>query len=1034
MRSDFEKIIDRLNLLMLEENPKFVPNYQELAVFDDLYCRIKRVRNNVNDEVKVKEPTVSKYSQRVQYLIGKLTHNALKITAGIVPTGETYRIIWDSLVKRYQDKRTLGAHYLSNIFDLENTSYTAQSLEIFIEKYSASILALKQLGISELSDFIFLNCALRNLDTQSVQAFELSVREKEIPSSEDLITFIRDQVKILQRSNNLSSKISNAHKTLSHSSNNSRKNNTYTLLSNSGNAVDSVSLEKCPCCHGNKHALYHCSSFRNLDSPKSRYDFIKSKNGCVNCCGLNHTVSNCNSSAVCGLCNKRHHTLLHFDRVHNSEQNAIKSKTHFQTSQVGKTDSSSRVECACTSQRPACQVVENVSNLSMNSAVGAQNPPYQPAPVTSSLFTDAASMSFNAKVHSSAILLATAQVYAKGRDASKMLIRCLIDNASMNNLITIDTCKLLNLPIIPLSNSFVKGIGMSTRPIHGHVVLNIESRVDSKQSYRISALVVDCLTDELPSCFIDKSDFTHLENICLADLTWNIPGDIHLILGAQLFPYIYLGDRVESGTSAPPAVLTTFGYVLMGDVPKTSSVPPFTGFTLNDVLQKFWELEEIPQMKYLSPEETECENLFTSSVSRDKCGRYSVSLPFCRTPSELGNSRAIALRRFMALERKFKHTPGLRENYNSVIHDYINNDYLSEVPQSSLNVEGYYIPHHAVIRADKPMPRIVLDPTVKTHTGLSLNDILYVGPNLQADLFLLLIDFRLFPIAMTADVKQMYLQIGIPEDDRKYLRILLRFNENKPTRAFQFSPLPFGLKSSLYLTMRTVKQLAEGTSHEFPEAVAASKSRLHIDDLVYSVPNDKIAVSLSKQLVSLFKAGSFDLVKSTSNFSEVLSHLPEYHRSTVNISKGGNFSEVLGLAWEPGDDKLFVTVCNVHDKCTKRNILSIVARSFDVQGVIAPVILYAELLLSNSLRWNDLSWFINPPNMDSLPDHKVNVLTYQNESLVLYEFSKRFSSWEKLLLLFKDFTIAGRQNLEASQSPGQPHCEDFFCTVDVAFC
>nr|XP_013189484.1 unnamed protein product [Amyelois transitella] len=36
-----------------------------------------------------------------------------------------------------------------------------------------------------------------------------------------------------------------------------------------------------------------------------------------------------------------------------------------------------------------------------------------------------------------------------------------------------------------------------------------------------------------------------------------------------------------------------------------------------------------------------------------------------------------------------------------------------------------------------------------------------------------------------------------------------------------------------------------------------------------------------------------------------------------------------------------------------------------------------------------------------------------------------------ILVLFKDFTIAGRQNLEASQSPGQPHCEDFSCTVDV---
>lgn len=40
--------------------------------------------------------------------MGKLTNSTLKLTgAGLVPTGETYSIIWISLVKKYQDKRAL---------------------------------------------------------------------------------------------------------------------------------------------------------------------------------------------------------------------------------------------------------------------------------------------------------------------------------------------------------------------------------------------------------------------------------------------------------------------------------------------------------------------------------------------------------------------------------------------------------------------------------------------------------------------------------------------------------------------------------------------------------------------------------------------------------------------------------------------------------------------------------------------------------------------------------------------------------------
>ncbi|KAI5640192.1 pao retrotransposon peptidase domain-containing protein [Phthorimaea operculella] len=575
------------------------------------------------------------------------------------------------------------------------------------------------------------------------------------------------------------------------------------------------------------------------------------------------------------------------------------------------------------------------------------------------------SLSFGAGVEPNfSILLATAQIYAKPKCGNKVVVRCLIDNGSQNHLISVECCKALGLPIIPLSNSFVKGIGSSSRPILGYVNIDIESRIYPKNKYSIYALVVDCITDQLPTQYISNKDMSYLNGIPLADLTWNIPGNVDMVLGAQLFPYIYFGKMIKSGTSAPPALSTAFGYILMGDHPYTNIVntsSSFKAITLNDQVQKFWQLEEIPNMKFLSPEETDCENLYVSSVKRSDDGRYSVALPFCKHPNELGNSRATALRRFLALERKFKQTPDLQENYNKVIDEYIQQGYLSEVAESDVTDDGYYIPHHAVIRPDKPMPRIVLDASAQTHTGVSLNDILHAGPNLQADLFLLLLNFRLFPVAMTADIKQMYLQIEVPTEHRKYLRILFRFSNSDVIRTYQFNRVPFGLKSSPYLAMRTVRQLAQDMRPTYPDAATVAESKLYMDDLVYSIADEPSAVRLSRELISLFKAGDFDLVKWTSNSQVVLESLPDSHRNSVDFSvDSNNVSKVLGLSWEPADDSFFFTTSDVKEKCTKRNILSIVARLFDVLGLVAPTILYAKLLIKE-LWLSNIGWDDVPP-------------------------------------------------------------------------
>lgn len=77
----------------------------------------------------------------------------------------------------------------------------------------------------------------------------------------------------------------------------------------------------------------------------------------------------------------------------------------------------------------------------------------------------------------------------------------------------------------------------------------------------------------------------------------------------------------------------------------------------------------------------------------------------------------------------------------------------------------YYIPHHAVINETNITTklRVVFDDSCKTTNGLSLNDHCLAGPNLQMDLFSILLRFRCHKYVLAADISKMYRQILLDE-------------------------------------------------------------------------------------------------------------------------------------------------------------------------------------------------------------------------------------------------------------------------------
>ena len=100
--------------------------------------------------------------------------------------------------------------------------------------------------------------------------------------------------------------------------------------------------------------------------------------------------------------------------------------------------------------------------------------------------------------------------------------------------------------------------------------------------------------------------------------------------------------------------------------------------------------------------------------------------------------------------------------------------------------QQYYLPHHAVIKAESTTTkvRVVFNASSASSNGNSLNDVLYFGPTLQADLILPLHRCRFFKYVFNADIQKMYRQILVTSDQRPFQRILFRLDPADEVKEF----------------------------------------------------------------------------------------------------------------------------------------------------------------------------------------------------------------------------------------------------------
>ena len=673
--------------------------------------------------------------------------------------------------------------------------------------------------------------------------------------------------------------------------------------------------ELCIACEAGKHPLYTCGTFRTMDHDK-KLSLLKENGHCLNCLKPGHFLRQCPTDQHCRKCQKPHHTWLHI------EKDAGASKVKGPTTTKAISSHASHLE-TCHQQ----------------------------------------------------VLLMTCRVKIVAPGGYTTQARALLDSASSTSFITERLAQHLGLRRTRHSLT-ISGIGgiEARSAARGIVSFEITNSQGTCKVIPVEAIVMQRITTDIPTQPIPRDrGWKHLNGLHLADPDFGKPGRIDLLLGADVFGKSIRHGRRYGPAGTPTALSTQFGWVITGGVRTkcpSGKVSTFCASALSgdDLLKRFWEVEgcTFPNPTFSTEERNVMEH-FKRNHSRDETGRFVVPLPRRPDVTPLGESRLIAVKRFIAVERSLE-SSGRSRDFANAVWEYFDMDHAEPVPTRDMAKpldEVYYMPMHTVIKTSSvtSQMRVVFDASAKTASGTSLNDHLIVGPTVHASLVNVLLRFRRHKIALVADISKMYRAVLLPENQRDLHRFVWRNSPRDPFVDYRMKRLTFGVSASSFAANMAVKQNAIDHAEKYPQASRAVLESFYVDDGLTGADTLADAVELQGQLQCLFDIAGFTLRKWKSNLPAVLKQVPPDLRDQqpcLEIGEVSEFTKVLGVEWDGESDSfrpLITTNLIACERLTKRTLVSDIARVFDVLGWCSPSIIKLKILLQRiweeKLEWDE---------------------------------------------------------------------------------
>ncbi|XP_055543590.1 uncharacterized protein LOC129729131 [Wyeomyia smithii] len=842
--------------------PVFYGDRKQWNSFKDLYV-------SCIHEKRLKE------SVKLQYLLSHLDGDAKKLVSAFAITDANYIHVWQKLNEFYDKKKYTVAAIVKEF--IEQSPVTVPSLVALRKLVTTSdevIRQLKALGEEhESRDPWLIHLLLDKLDRETRVQWAQKLVDIENPKFTDFLTFLERRCDALETCASFIKKGSDTVK-----KEGDRRSDTKSALS--GKPIQSFHTStqlSCPNC-SQAHTIYQCASFKEM-AASGRREIVQKAKLCFNCLRATHVSRNCTSTTNCKMCHQKHHTLL--------------------------------CQTETTSPVVAIQYADASEDSNGEAAVVHSQ---EEAKVESYVTKSETSCS---KKFVSLLPTAIVKVKSKGKNNVFHEVRALVDSACMSSLITKQAFQRLGLNRRNAS-ILVSGIN-SEKPCRteGAVVLQISSRFNELIVIVVEALILNQLIPDQP-CQEFDIECNSLREESLADPTFNQTGQVDLLLGVEVFFSILEPGKLMDSRGYPIAQNSIFGYLIGGRFGAVSNIAAkqrlvslVTEINLDRTLRQFWELEDLPKTKPLSENECKAVEHFRKTCTRNESGRYVVRLPFDAVKPALGDSANSAIRRFKAMERKFSIDEELRKQYTNFMTEYLQLGHMERIPPSELVVDVdkcFYLPHHAVLKDDSKTTRlrVVFDASNKTTTGISLNDRLLIGPNVNEPLFNVFSRWRTYRIAFTADVEKMYRQVLLNREDIDFQRIVWREHPNKPLEYYRLLTVTYGTASAAYLAVAALRKVAEDNKLRHPLASDRIAKNFYVDDLLSGADTLAEAKFLQNEITEVLASGGFILRKWFSNEPKLLNNELSCHVPiALKLPNEEDAVKALGIQWIPQED----TIC-----------------------------------------------------------------------------------------------------------------------------
>ena len=671
----------------------------------------------------------------------------------------------------------------------------------------------------------------------------------------------------------------------------------------------STNNDSCLYCSKSGHDISCCDDFSKA-SLADRKIFIMKNRLCFGCFGRNHQNASCTNKMKCNICCLYHPTILHdFDRI-NSQKNASSSK--------------SNSNIPFNSKNPFCYFTNNPNHLDISFNKDSEE---------------------NNQFRS--MVLPVKITYG----GKSVLTHALLDSQSNAHFISNDLVRALEAPTadtlleLATMNSKEKVKCKVTENLNVHCTEGNDRGVALNRVFVKDK--IPCPIESVPSN-IDIGKWPHLKGVHIP----NIDVGVGLLIGYTCFRAFKPLEVVLGGYDDPYGLRTCLGWCIMGPTGSVNSTDCHVVLNTNykEIFAQSDDLEDIG----LSIDDKRFVEILNNGVVQKADGKYEAPLPLRQDP-DIINNKFGAKKRLDCLKTKFDKNPDFKSKYVEVMEDNIKHGFAERISEADLlGTKGnvWYIPHHSVSKGNKL--RVVFDCSAK-FKGDCLNDKLLQGPNLLNTLLGILLRFRLYSVAFSCDVKNMYYNFSVPKNQRDLLRFLWWPDGNTDLYpvTYRMCVHIFGALSSGGVATYCLRKIVADHGDTFPDQVKDFiVDNFYVDDGVLSVNTPEDALFIFSNTKALLESGGLKVHKVVSNSSSFTDGIPKEDCADVQES----FHKVLGVDWNIESDLLFTSSVPEHFKHTRRGLLSVVASIYDPFGFVAPLTLGAKLILQeiSSLSWDSI--------------------------------------------------------------------------------